>query len=556
MQPIPSSDRVWLTMWAVFYSLTWLLPVGSLPWSTFFSDLLVGCLVVFIGLILFARYCECVHWSGITISCLLLAIVPLIQWWCGLLPYFGQAWISALYIAGLGFCVLIGGAWEKSNPDALLTSLFSAILIAAVVSVGLQFYVWLDIPESSLLESFFMPARIPRVAGALGQPNQLATLLLWAILSAIYFYLKNYIGSRIVILLIIYFLTGLTLTQSRTGFLNAALIVALIAARWAPFQGVIKVRLIAIFVFYLLISPFILDGLASILSLSSETIVDRLGQAKEIRIQAWLMFWDSAISQPWFGYGWSDVSVAQVVSANDHMIFGGIFKQSHNLFLDLILWVGLPLGLLISLMIMWIMSRLWKQSSDAIDVILFLILLVVGIHSMLEFPLHYAYFLAPAGLVMGVAISRHQESIFLVTRRSCAVSVLFAFVLAMWITTYDYLKVEEDFQSFHLEQGFPGVGSMSQSKVSDVIVLDQLQALNTFLRIVPQKNMPPHELQRLEVFSRYYPSGTIAYKLALAYRLNDYPHDSEIWLAKLCGFSTSADCSAFKRKLLDIPMNN
>lgn len=547
MKLSPSLDRIWLAMWAGLYSLTWLLPVGSLPWSTFFSDLLAGCLVLFVGLFLFVRIHECVHWNGITIFCLLLAIVPFIQWWFGLLPYFGQAWISALYIAGLGFCVLIGGAWERCSPDVLLTSLFSAILIAAIVSVGLQLYVWLDIPESPLLESFFMPARIPRVAGALGQPNQLATLLLWAMLSTFYFYIKRNITSGIAVLLIIYLLTGLALTQSRTAVLNGLLVIALMGGRWAILGKFIPFRSMVAILLYLLISPFLLEGLANVLAINPETIIDRLGQLREIRIQAWLMFWSSVISQPWFGYGWSDVSVAQVMNADSQIAFGGIFKQSHNLFLDLILWVGLPLGLLISSMIMWTTYRLWMQSSDVVGIILFLIIFVAGVHSMLEFPLHYAYFLAPTGLVLGVALSRHKKSELLVTRRGGAVSVLLAFGLAMWITAYDYLRIEEDFHYFQLEQRFPGVGSMSQIQISDVIALDQLYELNALLRIVPQTNMSKDELQRLELFGRFYPSSVIAYKLSVAYRLNGYPDEAEFWLGKLCNLSKHDACFSFER---------
>lgn len=543
-------------MWAGLYSLTWLLPVGSLPWATFFSDLLAGCLVLFVGLFLFVRFHEYVHWNGITISCLLLAIVPLIQWRCGLFPYFGQAWISALYIAGLGLCVQIGGAWERCSPGVLLTSLFSAILIAAIVSVGLQLYVWFDVPERPLIESFFMPARIPRVAGALGQPNQLATLLLWAMLSTLYFYIKKNITSGIAVFLVIYLLTGLTLTQSRTAVLNVLLVSALMGVRWTIFGKFVRFRSMVAILLYLLISPFLLESLASVLAINPETIIDRLGQLREIRIQAWLMFWDSAISQPWFGYGWSDVSVAQIMNADSQIAFGGIFKQSHNLFLDLILWVGLPLGLLISSMILWIIYRLWMQSSDAISIILFFIIFVAGIHSMLEFPLHYAYFLAPTGLVLGVALSRHQKSELLVTRRGGAVSVLLAFGLAMWITAYDYLRIEEDFHSFHLEQGFPGVGSMSQAQISDVIALDQLRELNALLRIVPQKNMSRDELQRLELFGRYYPSSVIAYKLAVAYRLNGYPHEADFWLRKLCDLSKHDACLSFEREWRDVLMSN
>lgn len=538
--------NIWPILWAGIYSLTWLIPVGTVPWPTFFSDILTACLIGCAGLALLVVSREDIHWHWATVACLFIAVLPFLQWWNGILPYFGQAWISALYLSGLGFCILIGGAWERCSPDTLLVALFSAIMIAAIASVGLQLYVWLGISENSYVESFFMPARIPRVAGALGQPNQLATLLLWAILSTLYFYIKKYIGSFVAVVLVLYFLTGLALTQSRTGVLNAVLITAALGTRWTVFGKNISLWSIVVLLLYLFFSPFLLEFLASTLVLNSETILDRLGQFKEIRIQAWLMLLESGFSRPWFGYGWSDVSVAQLMSADDEMIFGGIFKQSHNLFLDLILWVGVPLGFLISSVTLWMMYKLWKNSVESTSIILILILFVVGFHAMLEFPLHYAYFLAPTGLILGVALSKNQESVVLITRRWVGMSSLVGVCVAIGITAYDYLRIEEDFQSFRLMQRLKGSEHMNQVPISDVVVLDQLQEWSVLLRVVPRTNMPDDELKRLDVFALHFPSEDIAYKLAVAYMLNGYPVEAEIWFKRLCGFSSPISCLAYR----------
>jgi hypothetical protein len=65
--------------------------------------------------------------------------------------------------------------------------------------------------------------------------------------------------------------------------------------------------------------------------------------------------------------------------------------SGHNILLDIIVWNGLPLGLLIiGYMTCWILwlnhkAKVWSQS----------LLLMVGailIHALLEFPLRYAYF--------------------------------------------------------------------------------------------------------------------------------------------------------------------
>ncbi|PIW09923.1 MAG: polymerase, partial [Comamonadaceae bacterium CG17_big_fil_post_rev_8_21_14_2_50_60_13] len=65
-----------------------------------------------------------------------------------------------------------------------------------------------------------------------------------------------------------------------------------------------------------------------------------------------------------------------------------VFSHSHNLFLDLVLWCGIPFGLFVSLyLIRWFWLRL-RAVRCAEDAVLMLFLLVVGNHAMLELPLH------------------------------------------------------------------------------------------------------------------------------------------------------------------------
>ena len=69
------------------------------------------------------------------------------------------------------------------------------------------------------------------------------------------------------------------------------------------------------------------------------------------------------------------------------------------------------------------------------------------VHSMLEFPLHYAYFLLPAGLMAG-AISQSSNAIAIKIPRLVVVLILAMSTAGYFVTVKDYAVVEGGFLGF------------------------------------------------------------------------------------------------------------
>ncbi len=110
-----------------------------------------------------------------------------------------------------------------------------------------------------------------------------------------------------------------------------------------------------------------------------------------LRIPMWKQMLIAIKEQPLFGYGWNQVSVAQLSVFLKYPTDEWV-EHSHNIILDIFIWNGIPLGILIVGFIGW---WLYQLSKLAISIEAFAALSMVGavlVHAMLEFPLEYAFF--------------------------------------------------------------------------------------------------------------------------------------------------------------------
>ena len=253
-----------------------------------------------------------------------------------------------------------------------------------------------------------------------GQHNQLATFLVWGLVATAWGLLRRQVHAPVAVLLALFLLFGIAMTQSRTGWLE--LIACLAAAwvwrriwpsRWVPLACTV---LFTVFLAY----PALLRWLSELLQTGSDVGLLRVQFREDTRLTMWRQFIDAALQQPVFGYGWYQGSLAQLASAIDHPSLQGLYSHSHNLFLDLVLWCGIPGGLLvIAVLLVWF-GRQLRAVRTAESALLVLFLVGVGIHAMLELPLHYAYMLLPCGLVMGALNAHHPGRAIASTGRGVA----------------------------------------------------------------------------------------------------------------------------------------
>ncbi|MEP6970026.1 MAG: Wzy polymerase domain-containing protein [Betaproteobacteria bacterium] len=536
---------VWLLMWATLLSWSWLVPNHYRPWPSFHADALaamamaVGCAAVLV------RSAAAVEWNRVTLMLAALVLVPLLQLGAGLLPFAGQAWMSTAYLLGLLLTVLAGQSWERTNAGQCADALFIAIGIGCIVSVGLQLLTWLGLQSHGVEDIWSMGLVGERAYANIGQPNQLATLLLWGILAATWGYQNDRIAAPVAILMVAFLLFGVAMTLSRTAWAG---LVFLLVVTWV-WRTRWKSRLLpwaALLLFALFwVYPVVLKSLSEFLFSGPQPNYLRIQFQDETRFRALIFFTKAVLASPWFGYGWTEVAAAQMAVADDLPGLGSTFGHSHNLFLDLVLWLGLPLGLLVSFSVIASFVTYVRSIKSANHLILVMFLGVIGIHAMLELPLHYAYFLLPTGMVVGTLNVRSGiRPIWFSKRRYLAVLWLAGVMLYAGIVR-DYFLVEGSEQVLRFERA--GFHRLPVGKPPEVLLLTQLREQIRFMRYDFQPGMSADDIQWAKDVANMYPGPATIYKVASALALNDRPQEARQWLRKGCKVTTDDICDLMRQ---------
>jgi O-antigen ligase len=132
------------------------------------------------------------------------------------------------------------------------------------------------------------------------------------------------------------------------------------------------------------------------------------GQAQDYgmcgsRSVLWANVLQMLAQHPWLGWGWGETDYAHFMTAYNGMRFCDILDNAHNLPLHLALEFGVPFAICVCLLIgVWAWRRQPWREADATRLTAWGILLVLGIHSLLEYPLWYGPFQMSLGLAVGL----------------------------------------------------------------------------------------------------------------------------------------------------------
>jgi hypothetical protein len=465
--------------------------------------------------------------------------IPLIQYAFGLIPQLGVALINAAYMLGFLLALLMGSVWEKNHPHQCGDFLFLALAIASTVSVGLQLHQFFNLDS---IGPWILNSAGTRHYANMAQPNQLASLLLLGFLGCGWGYWRRLIGPTTAIGVAALFLVGVSLTESRTAWINVFLLVcaALFWRKSLPSKGYLwsMMGLALFFAIFVMNLPAINDYFGGGLP------VEYRSTTGDPRWTAWVMFLKAIAFQPWFGFGWGQLGHAQFLMMDEHIALGGSYLQAHNLFIDLMLWNGVPLGLGLSVAVIWWFWTAVKTINNYSQLVLTGFVLVLGTHAMLEYPLQYAYFLLPTGLMMGCLNTSLALKPFKVNSK-LPVAIVFALsTIALVITIRDYFRVEDSFYGLRFEQ--KKIASAYPRTPPDVIALTQWRDYIVFARIEPHSGMAAEELSWARNLISTTPSAFVMYRFAAMLALNDLPNESTKWLKRLCLTSPKEQCDVIK----------
>lgn len=337
-------------------------------------------------------------------------------------------------------------------------------------------------------------------------------------------------------------LFGVVLTESRTAWMNVCFltVIALIGRKFLPSRRCLwSIVGLALFFFACVsslsaINEFVGGGLP----------VAYRSTTSDPRWTAWVMFLKAAWLQPIFGYGWGQLAHAQFLMLDERIALGGNFLQAHNLVIDLILWNGIPIGLGITAVLGWWFWKVLTGIRDIWQLMLMSFLVVLGTHAMLEYPLQYAYFLLPTGLVMGSVSASIGIGAVSASKKWPVGLILFTAIAVLSITVRDYFRVEDSFYGLRFEQ--KKIDSPHSRNPPDVIALTQWRDYLVFARIEPRSGVAPAELEWMRNLVTTMPSAYVMYRFAAILVLNDQPEEATHWLKRVCLTSPQEHCDVIK----------
>ena len=249
-----------------------------------------------------------------------------------------------------------------------------------------------------------------RASGNVGQSNMFADSMLWGLIALV----PLAQGARTRLARVAWapagalMLLGIVLTGSRTG-----LLALVFTALWGLADRNLDKRLRV----GLCVAPFVaLLMLAAVSAGGSSSVhggfnpIDRGGAGiTAFRSEIWKNCLALIREQPWLGVGWGQFNFAWSLTPFADR-GAGLVDNAHDLPLQLAVELGLPLALLIMALLVVAPLRalwhLWRVPGQlgAAGRAAVMIVVVVGFHSMTEYPLWYSYMLLPATWACGLAL--------------------------------------------------------------------------------------------------------------------------------------------------------
>ena len=340
--------------------------------------------------------------------------------------------LSSLGMLAAAALMLAAGAGAHRRADA--ANLFAAfcwayaiagLLNAALAAVQVFAPQWTDgdwLATSSIAG---------RAVGNMRQPNHLSSVLTWGCIAVVGLLEMRRVRLRLAAPALALLVAAIVLTASRTGLVSVLLL-----ALWALLDRRLRGSTRAL----LLAAPLVYGaawwGAAQWAAASQHAFGGAARLAETDISGSRFGIWANTLAlirqQPWTGVGWGEFNFAWTLTP-----FPGrptaFFDHTHNLPLQLLVELGLPLGGLVLGLLLWALWRAaalaWARpppaGEDAASGLpaaqrgaliaaqrcALMMVLMIGLHSLLEYPLWYAYFLLPTAWAWGFALGPRRAPV-------------------------------------------------------------------------------------------------------------------------------------------------
>lgn len=333
-----------------------------------------------------------------------LMLLVLVQFILGKTTYFDQTLLFTLYMLWAALLVMLGRALREKFGMAVLATVLAAFLLMGAelnaLAGILQHYRW-----HTILDSVITSKTSLAMYGNMAQPNHYASYIAMGLASLGILRMHLRVWHTVLLALPLLFVLVMSGSRSSWFYLISMVVLAFIwQLRDKSCRHLLNYGLLILLGFSLMHwvveLPF-MAGSTGVTSLQRLMTSDTHGSIR-------LYLWHEALlifSQfPLLGAGLGQFSWEhfQRVPAFQPTNITGLYNNAHNLLMHLAAEMGMAgVFILLGTLAMW----LWQGIRSTMTVHHwwgYAVLAVLGIHSMLEYPLWYAYFMGVTALMLGV----------------------------------------------------------------------------------------------------------------------------------------------------------
>lgn len=519
--------NIFLILSAIFFILSWVI----YPYNSIMPNFLPE-LCAFISALFFisSSFNEKLKTIKVINYFFVLSLIPIFQYLFDQIIYFQNFLFTFIYIFTFSYVVL-----NSSNQPCLFSKFIYLLIISSIFNSIVSIFQILDFEENFY---FILELNGSRVYGNLGQPNNLSTLIILAFIGSIYLYQTDKLNKKSISFITLITILMISLTQSRTGFLNLILFFILLLINHNKLNIKIKkltiyVNIISFFsffkftndIFYFLTNILNINTIKNIRNIETNIINDG-------RIDIWMRSLELISENPIFGIGFNQNSISNLNSLNIEGLTGW-FSSSHNIIIDIILWCGLIIGSLITYLFIHILLK-YKNTNNLEAIFSYFMILCIIFHSLLELPLHYAYFLFTLAFLFGILLSPEtKKSKKNINTNTIKLSLIFGFILIPTINIEYLNSIDDQIKANYLElertlnREKSYIPTTTYIPTKTPLTLDLIAEQNNWISLDPRTTINKEKIYKYKALVYNQPTPSNLFKLAQVYHYNNYINDRD-----------------------------
>jgi O-antigen ligase len=513
----------------VLIGLAWVLPFLSPnfqePISSFYGETTAAVL----GLAAFACLLSRSLWAGLELPrsglmFLGFAGLILLHALVGRSIYLQQNLLAILYLLWATALAML--AWRLRQVFGMETvvAVLSWFVVAGTLlnaSIGLMQFWGVQSP----LSPYVLPQIYGRIYANTGQPNHLANYLCLGLASLAYLYGVGRLALLLALAAAAPLLLVLTVSGSRSIwiYLAALVVLGVVLHRLRPQPAALRILGFGIACVYgFLAMQWLTEFLLASAALPIETIQARMGTQglqSGFRMRVWHEAWQMFLDAPLIGAGFRQFAWQHFLlnaQLTGPRIVDSITDHAHNLVLQTMAEFGIAGIAVLSAGLSFLLFAIRRREPSPHLWWLCAVLAILGIHSMLEYPLWYAYFLGIAAVSLGVS-----ETVVVKVGgrgRLVLVPMLVLGCMAAANVYQDYRTL----QSLHQIQPQPsGAARSGESTVSVLLEMQQHSLFAPFVELalsrlmVLNREQIDDKLTLNGLVMRFAPSADVVYRQAI-----------------------------------------